>query len=422
MKTYYKFLLLLSLLPAFIFHFSATKRSDAAILSKTAIFFAGQDDSLKINGGTFSYPFDVAISENSPAIRNAHIEISGISYNSPSQNQTISADLQGGSISSPKTFTFLANEKSRQFNINYDVTPIILASTNTYTLNITGNATGGAFSIFSAKLVLDYEYDSIQSTLVKTTEFFVGQTSGKTIADDAIAKYFSISIPESSPCIKSAFIEIGGTFKDSGQGTVQAGLFDAGAPAGYKKLYNADLGSQNSSAKFLIRYDALPDMDISNKNYVFYFKADKAINLWNARLYLTYEYSEQSIYPATGYAISSTFDTGVEKGAAYNSIMWNGSLNGGNVRLQFATSDCPNGKTNPPACDDGGTWTYLGNGCSDSTYYESAFGAPEEIECYDNHNNKRYFRYKVVLCSNSICGIGGSSNPQVDNVVVNWAP
>lgn len=426
MKIYYKFSIVLFLLPVCVLLFWVSKKSDAAIISKTVVFFAGQDDLLKVDGGIFSYPLVVTIPENLPAIKNAHIEISGISFNSPPQNQTVYADLQGGLISSPKTFTFFVNARSQQFNLNYDVTPIIHPSSNTYTLNITGGATGGTFSIFSAKLVLSYEYDSIQSSLLKTSVFFVGQENAKTPANNVISKNFSIAIPESSLSVKNAFIEISGTFKDSGQGTIETGLFDAGAPIGYKKFYNFDLGPQTSSAKFFLRYDALADINVSNNNYTLHFKASKAINVWSARLYLTYQYSESGTYPETGFVISSTFDTRIEKGAAYNSIMWNGSLNSGNVKLQLATSDCANGKTNPPLCNDSGTWTYLGPdqglGCLDTNYYIEAAGVPQEIKCYSNHNNKRFFRYKIILCSDPSCAIRGPNNPLVNNVIVNWAP
>ncbi len=59
---------------------------------------------------------------------------------------------------------------------------------------------------------------------------------------------------------------------------------------------------------------------------------------------------------ASGYLISSTFDTGFEDGVAYNSIMWLGSLGIGttSVTFQLATSNCSNGASDPPACTGGG--------------------------------------------------------------------
>jgi len=391
-------------------------------MSKTVVFFAAQDSFVRISDETYSSSLIVTIPENAITIKKAHLEINGISYNT-SENQNIIADLQNGLGSDPKTFQIELSTKVQEFRIGYDVTSLTLPSTNTYALNLTGSATGGNFSIMSAKLIIDYEYDSIQNTLLKTTEFFVGQEKSKFSANNVITKNFSISASESGLVARSAIIEIGGIFKGSGTGTIQAGLYDLGAPAGYKKSYTINLGPQNSTSKFIIRYDALSDINmLTNKDYTFHFTADKNIDIWSARLYLTYEYSNQGTYPATGYITSSTFDTGAEKGSAYNSIIWNGNTNGGNVRLQLATSDCPNGKTNPPLCNDSGTWTYLGSECSNSTYYEPASGSPQEIGCYNDHNNKRYFRYKTILCSDPSCVMSGSSNPEVDSVIVNWAP
>lgn len=395
-----------------------SKRSDALILSKTVTFFASQDATAKTSGELFPQSFPVSIPETAATIKSAYIEINGISYNS-SGTQNIAADLDGAGL---KNFTIPGSARAQEFKLNYDVTSLLLASTNTYTLNLTGISTGGIFSIFSAKLVMTYEYDSVQNTLSKTTEFFVGQENSKALSDSVISKNFSISIPDQSPAIKSAFIEISGIIKGSGNDvTMRAGLYNSGSLVAYKNTYNMDLGSQNSSARFTLQYNALSDISTTNNDYVLHFTANRDINLWNARLYLTYEYSGASGYPITGYVISSTFDTGVDKGAAFNSIMWNGSANGGAVRLQLATSNCQNGKTNPPTCDDSGAWTYLGQNCLDSSYYSASFGIAQEIQCFDNHNNKRYFRYKVILCSDPSCTISGSNNPQVDDVVVNWA-
>ncbi|MFA6096806.1 MAG: hypothetical protein WC788_04225 [Candidatus Paceibacterota bacterium] len=425
MKKRNKIILMFLILPLTTLFFSYSKKLNALTVSKTVTFFAAQDNAVQTAGTPYSSAFSVTIPENAVTIKTAHIEISGISYNT-SGSQSITTDLQGGIASDPKTYMIDLSTKAQEFNINYDATSIIFNTTAAYTLNLTGSATGGNFSIFSAKLILTYEYDSVQSTLLKTTEFFVGQENSKTAANGVITKNFSISAPETNPVLRSAIVEIGGVFKGSGAGTVQAGLYNSGASVNYKKSYAIDLGPQ-STTKFMIRYDALSDMDIvNNKDYTFHFTSDKPVSSWSARLYLTYEHAEQGTYPITGYSISSTFDTGSAKGAAYNSIMWIGLLNGGGVRLQLATSNCPNGKTNPPACDDSGNWAYLGPdqglGCLDTTYYENASGAPQEIKCYDDHNNKKYFRYKIILCSDPSCAISGSNNPQVDSVVVNWAP
>lgn len=134
--------------------------------------------------------------------------------------------------------------------------------------------------------------------------------------------------------------------------------------------------------------------------------------------------SSSGTVQATGFVISSTFDTwdGVRfKGAAYNYLMWKGTSGSGSVRLQLATSDCSNGKTNFPNCNDAGNWSFKGQDCNTSTYYETASGTPIEVMCAD-HNNKQYFRYKVILCSSGDCSTPGATSPQVEDVVVNWSP
>ena len=128
---------------------------------------------------------------------------------------------------------------------------------------------------------------------------------------------------------------------------------------------------------------------------------------------------------ASGYLISNTFDTGVEGGASFNSIIWQGTVNGtGNhVNFQLATSDCPNGATDAPACATGG-WgigisgdgAYAGIGGDSNDYYSGPPGA--SIPLIANfHNNKRYYRYKMYIEKAS-----GNSSPVVQDVIINWSP
>lgn len=136
--------------------------------------------------------------------------------------------------------------------------------------------------------------------------------------------------------------------------------------------------------------------------------------------------------PATGMLDSAVFETTATAGhgPAYNSIMWKGSQNSslGKVQFQLATSDCSNGKTNPPTCNDSGVWTFYGSDgttCNTTNYYSTnatQFDTPVELSCSPTyHNNQRYFRYRVRLCS-SDCSASGAASPIVDDVIVNWAP
>ena len=115
------------------------------------------------------------------------------------------------------------------------------------------------------------------------------------------------------------------------------------------------------------------------------------------------------------------FDTGTE-GAAYNPLCGRGAgrvvSRSGKVRVKIATAD-----------SDAGPWDYRGpettcstNTASDSDWYVAAADTPLEAGCFANHNNKRYFRYRVQICSSSDCATAGSYTPEVQDVVVSWSP
>lgn len=121
----------------------------------------------------------------------------------------------------------------------------------------------------------------------------------------------------------------------------------------------------------------------------------------------------------TGILWSSVYDTGDANGVALNSVIWVGSQPAGtSVRFQFASSNCSNGKTNPPACNDTGDWTYRGPGGTDTSYYiPTGSGVPARINLA-YHNNHRYFRHKIYLLSDAAPSVG----PRVDDVIISWSP
>ncbi len=130
--------------------------------------------------------------------------------------------------------------------------------------------------------------------------------------------------------------------------------------------------------------------------------------------YTKYAQAQIAGYAGQGSVISSTFDTGITSGAAYNSIIWHGTKPAGTyVKIQLAT-----------ATGTGGPWNYYGPAaaCDGTTFYEPASGVATEIGCPAQHNNHRYFKYKIQLCSTVDCSTGGTSTPQVDDIIVNWSP
>jgi hypothetical protein len=123
-----------------------------------------------------------------------------------------------------------------------------------------------------------------------------------------------------------------------------------------------------------------------------------------------------SSVPVSGIVTSSIFDTGVASGSSYNSIMWRGNLGGagqdeGKVRFQLSASNSPTGP-----------WTYAGGAtCGTSDWWETPANTPVKTKCYTELNNKRYYRYKVQLCSND-CASAGTNSPLVTDVVISWSP
>jgi type II secretory pathway pseudopilin PulG len=106
---------------------------------------------------------------------------------------------------------------------------------------------------------------------------------------------------------------------------------------------------------------------------------------------------------ASGTLVSSIFDTqDAAGGAAINSLLWQGSLNGGTVKFQFAY-----------ATSSSGPWNFYGPGASPSAYYQPTnSGVPLAIT---GINNYRYFRYKIFLTPS------GTSAPTVSSVSVAWS-
>jgi len=109
----------------------------------------------------------------------------------------------------------------------------------------------------------------------------------------------------------------------------------------------------------------------------------------------------------TGSLDSTTFDTGIAGGAAFNSILWHGSQPAGTaVRFQFAASNAP-----------AGPWNFSGPDGTASTSYVVSPDISVKLDP-QLYNNQRYFRYRVTLASNQSQTVG----PRVDDIIVNWSP
>lgn len=410
-------------------------------LVKTVEFFVGQDSAIRTSGEQFSFYFNNVFISETPAVKSAIIEINGVSYNNVG-TQTMNVDLQQGTAMSGAgvDYNLGATSRLRTFSLKYDgwqkglgpMSNINIPGTYDYTLYLKGvSADGtGSFSISSAKLILTYEHSSLETDLVKTTKFFVEQKSNNISDGTENSKDFSISISEEQPEIKSVFIEVSGNAKGGGAGTIEISVTDQGLGANYA-VYNLDLSPLSGKSKFTIFYDAITNIVSSDfpdtKYYTLYFKGTGFdTDLLRAKIIVTYKYSTAIAgLPVSGYIISSTIDTQIVKGAAFNALMWQGNLNGGKVRLQIATSNCPGGQSDYPLCSIG-NWgdintPYAGPDCASATYYEPLPDEPATITCANIHNNKRYFRYKAILCSSADCATSGLSTPEITDIIVNWS-
>ena len=264
------------------------------------------------------------------------------------------------------------------------------------------------FSVFAA----DY---------VKTTEFFISSSDIQisTATNNQFSIYIGDNISTITNPVKSFYFTISGVY--TGGGSLE---FKINSDPATSKIFT--IPSVISPTPFEIIYK-----DDANKinpssagiyNYTFnVIPSGIIISGLGVKANLTHRYVPPSCggtYPAIGEIISPVFDTGAANGVTYNWVMASGTtpiIGGTKIRAQFAT-----------ATTSTGPWDYLGSNCTNSTYY---FDGPldtspksEEIKCFSNHNNKRYFRYKAVLCSYNDCNTGGSNTPQIDDIIVNWSP
>jgi hypothetical protein len=277
------------------------------------------------------------------------------------------------------------------------------------------------------KLNLTYQYQPAAcpdgtGQKIKTTEYYVydSDVALSSSASHDFPVYIGDNISQVSAPIKSAYFKISGTYTGGGSVnlTLNSGnsqtfaLPSVGATPTYFELLYADTSSvinPSSAGNYSYNLGLTP--------------SGATIYGAGVILDLTYQYAPASCagMPATGELTSVIFDT-IGPDAmkpAYNSIMWQGTFNGGNgrVRFQLATAD-----------SSSGPWNYFGssdNGitCDSGYWYDPVTpDTPIEITCAAAyHNNQRYFRYKVQLCSDD-CTKPGDISPQVTGVIVNWSP
>jgi len=330
------------------------------------------------------------------------------------------------SSATAKTFTLPTASYPTEFEFIYKDDSNLInpssAGTYSYTLNVIPS--GVTISGLASKLEVTYQFapsscvdGAPANEKVKTTEFYVSQINSLSpSATLPVNLYIGDNLTGVTNPVKSVYFVISGVYTSSGvltadlnsAGAKNFSLPSASGPANFNFIYKDDSGVINPSSSGTYSYNlnlSQIGLNISNLNV-------KAI--------LTYRYKPVSCgvsYPPYGDLVSAIYDsTANTDGAAYNSIMWKGSLGGasldkGQVLFQLAASDSTSGP-----------WNYVGGAtCGSSDWYNAASGTPVQIDCYSQLNNKRYFKYKLRLCSDD-CILSGNTTPIVDDVVVNFSP
>lgn len=114
------------------------------------------------------------------------------------------------------------------------------------------------------------------------------------------------------------------------------------------------------------------------------------------------------------YQVTINQTTGDFSGWAWNDIVGWISFCGGE-----STTNCPGTVAYKVKIASVSGWSYIGpNGGQDSYYATTGPGVPVPVVTA-HHNNKQYYRYKVLL---EFIDLGGSTKPVVDDVIVNWSP
>lgn len=270
------------------------------------------------------------------------------------------------------------------------------------------------------------EYDSE----INTSKYHVTQKLAPIYSGQKINDEFSFYIADDLDEVKDAYIEIKGLAIPHNPLYIDVSVDESGGsfPIGSPRLKTYTIDATGRVMPIKLIYDAtdyFKTFVTGPGNYGRYFNLKVTgddVYVLNAKLIITYSWVNQppvtGAYKPYGDLISSTFDTGSTGGAAYNSILWKSDTlqpAGTRVKFQIAASNNQAGPWN--ASDFIG-----GSACDSNSWWEPENNVAQEIKCYSQLNNKRYFRYKIRLCSSNDCATSGSATPQIDDVVINFSP
>ena len=400
---------------------------------KTSEFFVGDSD-VQITNQTVSKTFSIYIGDSLTGVTNpvksTYFTVSGVYIGNGTLTFKIDNDAATEKIftlpnvgTTPTPFEIIYKDDSNKIN------PTSAGSYN-YTLNIIVPS-GITISGLGAKITTTHRYAPAtcpdgqpSNEKIKTAEFFVASFDSQ--ISSATSSQFSIYIGDNlagvTNPVKSAYFTVSGVY--TGNGTLQLKIDSDDATA---KTYTLpDVSATPTPFEIIYKDDSnkINPTSAGSYTYTLYITpSGVTISGLGAKVTISHRYKPPTCgggFPATGELTSIVFDTGTE-GAAYNSAYWKGTLGGsppnqGKVKFKLATSD-----------SSGGPWTYYGSdgtSCGASFWYDpGGADTPIEISCAPQyHNNQRYFRYKIQICSSSDCSTSGAYTPTVEDVVVSWSP
>jgi len=162
----------------------------------------------------------------------------------------------------------------------------------------------------------------IPNSNIKTVEFFIGQATTQLVTTATQSFTFSFDIPESSPVVRYAAIEINGvSLGVAGDAKITVGL-----NGGYKNVFFLGDGTAESQ-RFSLRYPFYPEIrQGTNGPYVLsinHVLATNSLTALNAKLILTYEYdstSQRQLKTVKYFAgqTNTSFATGVKQTLNYS--------------------------------------------------------------------------------------------------------
>lgn len=360
---------------------------------------------------------------------------------------TITFNIDGDPATS-KAFNLPAVTKPTPFEIIYkdksDKINPATAGEYSYTMNVAPSG----ISISGLSVISNATYRYIPGSCpdgqptdekIKSTESHVYDSSSQISSntDAPFNLYIGDNIAGITDPIKDIYFTISGVYTSSGASSLQLQIDNTSSST---QTFNLPNVGANPTSFEIIYKDKKGIMNHSTAgNYSHTLNIVPGnINISGLGIILTstYRYKPPTCgagFPPYGDLVSQTFDTSSD-GAAYNSIMWKGLLGGplndtGKVKFQFATSDCANGATDAPTCSTGGWGSgasdYIGGAlCNNADFYDATTpNAPVEIECAGaNHNNKKYYRYKIRICSANDCSTSGDYTPTINDVIISWGP